>query len=163
MSTADIDLHGTGSRQQRGFTVIELVACIIILGILAAVAAPSLFDNKTFTARGYADEVANSLRYAQRIAIASGCRVQVTVNAAGYSSWQQPTLATCNGPGPWTQAVFRADGTTLSGVTPANINVNPNITLEFQSGGNLAGGSASTTIGPHIINVDAVTGRVSRQ
>lgn len=150
-------------RSQRGFTAVELVACIVIVGVLAAVATPGLFDNQTFVARGYADEVASSLRFAQRIAIASGCQVQVTVTSAGYNAQQQTALATCNGAGAWTTQVRRADGTTLSGTTPANVNVNPNTTVEFQSDGRLAGGVAIINVGPHVVTVDAATGRVSMQ
>lgn len=146
-----------------GFTLVELVSCIVILGILAAVTAPNFFDNQTFLARGYADEVASSLRYAQRIAIASGCKVQVTVNAAGYNAQQQAALATCNGAGAWTTQVLRADGAALSGATPANVNVNPNTTVEFQFDGRLAGGVATINVGPHVVTVDAATGRVSMQ
>lgn len=163
MNTGDLDLQDTGRRRQRGFTVIELVACIVVLGILAAVAAPSLFDNQTFIARGYADEVASSLRYAQKIAIASGCAVQVTVDAAGYNARQQATLATCNGAGAWSTQVRRSDGTTLSGGTPANVNVNPATTVEFQPDGDPAGGAAAINVGPHIVTVDGNTGRVSMQ
>lgn len=152
-----------GGRYQRGVTLVELISCIIILGILLAVVAPTLFNNQTFVARGYADEVASSLRYAQRIAIASGCKVQVTVTAAGYNAQQQPALVTCNGAGAWTTQVLRADGAALSGVTPANVNVNPNTTVEFQSDGRLAGGVAAINVGPHVVTVDAATGRVSMQ
>ena len=56
---------------QRGFTLVELVAVLVILGIVAAVAAPRFVDTAVFTERGYADEIAASLRYARRIAIAS--------------------------------------------------------------------------------------------
>lgn len=150
-------------RSQRGFTAVELVACIVIIGVLAAVATPSLFDNQTFVDRGYADEIASSLRYAQRIAIASGCKVQVTVTAAGYNAQQQAALATCNDAGAWVTQVLRADGAALSGATPTNVNVNPDTTVEFQSDGRLAGGVATINVGPHIVTVDAATGRVSMQ
>jgi len=55
---------------QRGFTLVELVMTMVIIGLLAAVAAPRFFDNNVFQSRGFADQVQATLRYAQKIAIA---------------------------------------------------------------------------------------------
>jgi MSHA pilin protein MshC len=48
----------------------ELITVIVILGLLAAVAAPRFFDLSSFTQRGSHDQVLASLRYAQKEAIA---------------------------------------------------------------------------------------------
>lgn len=55
---------------QRGFTLAELVTVIVILGILAAVAAPRFFDRGMFDSRGFYDQVISTLRYAQKTAVA---------------------------------------------------------------------------------------------
>lgn len=55
---------------QRGFTLVELVMTMVIIGILGAVVAPRFFDADAFKARGFADQVQASLRYAQKGAIA---------------------------------------------------------------------------------------------
>lgn len=60
----------SGKNIQRGFTMVELIMTIVIVGILAAVVAPRFFDNTVFQSRGFADQVQASLRYAQKIAIA---------------------------------------------------------------------------------------------
>jgi hypothetical protein len=45
----------------------------------------------------------------------------------------------------------------------ANVNDNPDTTVEFQSDGRLAGGVATINVGPHVVTVDAATRRVSMQ
>ena len=60
----------TLSRRQYGFTMVELITVIVILGILAAVAAPRFFEVNVFKSRGFSDEVKAVLRFAQKTAIA---------------------------------------------------------------------------------------------
>ena len=43
---------------------------MVIIGIIAAVAAPRFFDSNVFQSRGFADQVQATLRYAQKAAIA---------------------------------------------------------------------------------------------
>lgn len=57
-------------RHQRGFTLIELVMVIVLLGILAVFAAPRMFNSGDFYARGFHDETLALLRFAQKSAIA---------------------------------------------------------------------------------------------
>ena len=53
-----------------GFTIVELITIIVIMGILAAMAAPRFFDRNVFDSRGFYDQVISTLRYAQKAAIA---------------------------------------------------------------------------------------------
>ena len=64
---------------QRGFTLVELVAIITILGILAFTAIPRFFDQSSVDARGFYDQVKSVIRYAQKIAIASRDVVYINV------------------------------------------------------------------------------------
>lgn len=52
---------------------------IIIIGILAAVAAPRFFDTDVFQNRGAADQVKAALRYGHKVAIAQHHNVRVDI------------------------------------------------------------------------------------
>ena len=75
--------------KNRGVTLIELVTVILILGILFAMTAPRFFDLGIFEERGFYEEVASALRYAQKIAVGSGCAVRVSITASTYDLKQQ--------------------------------------------------------------------------
>lgn len=66
-----------------GFTTVELVVTLVIVGILAAIALPRFQDTSAFTQLGFSDEVRAALRYAQKLAIAKRREVCVDFLPAG--------------------------------------------------------------------------------
>jgi MSHA pilin protein MshC len=68
-----------------GFTLIELVMVIVILSILSVVVMPKFWDNSIFQARGFADQVLATLRYAQKSAIAQHQNVCVSLTSTTIS------------------------------------------------------------------------------
>lgn len=75
-------LGGQGqARLQSGFTLIELVMVLVLVGVLAVFAAPRLLATSDINARGFHDETLAYLRYAHKSAIAQRRTVCVTFTA----------------------------------------------------------------------------------
>ena len=78
-----------------GFTIIELVLVILLLGILSVVAMGRIFDGNQFKARGFFDDTVTAVRFAQKLAVSTGCEVRVRLSATGYELDQPVDIAAC--------------------------------------------------------------------
>jgi len=76
--------RGARNRRMAGVSVLELLLVVVLVGILAAFIAPRLQSSRT-AALGFHQETLAALRYAHKVAIASGCAVEVQVNVDGVA------------------------------------------------------------------------------
>lgn len=70
---------------QHGFTLVELIVTMLIVGILAVAVLPRFSGRQAFDSRGFYDEVIATLRYAQKAAIAKRRFVCVTLTSSSVS------------------------------------------------------------------------------
>lgn len=71
--------------RQRGFTMVELIVTMVIIGILAVVVLPRFDLLRGFDEIGYRDQVKATLEYARKAAVAQRRNVQVTLAAGSVS------------------------------------------------------------------------------
>jgi len=85
-----------GSKAE-GFTIIELISVLVILGIITASAIPLMSSKSAYDERFFYDDLLQALRFSQRLSVASGCSVQITLSGTSFSLLQD---SACNSSSP---------------------------------------------------------------
>jgi MSHA pilin protein MshC len=87
----------TGVRSpQTGFTMVELIVVMIIIGILSAVGLARFIDRKSFDADEFVGQAKSMLRYGQKVAIAQNRPVYVRLNGASIALCFDSACASAN-------------------------------------------------------------------
>ena len=144
-----------------GFTMVELILVIVVAGILAAVAVPRLVGRNAFDERGFADQLAATVRFAQKLAVAqhTDIYVQLTANDATLCYFvTAPCPAASRAPGPGGEKPYTVSA-------PSGVVISPAATLDFDAGGRPVNIAAQLDIqvngsGTHHVFVEQETGYV---
>ena len=146
-----------------GFTLIELVMTILVLSILASSALPRFFDLSGYQQRGFFDDTLNAVRYAQKLAVATGCNVQFSISSNQYTlkrpGASDRSLCTSSTASDYTQPVSRpGSGESSYQGSQSGVSIS-NITLYFNAQGT-ASADATLTLANRQIKVVKDTGFV---
>src|SRR5690606_16984348 len=148
--------------RQRGVTLVELVTVIVIVGLLAVVTAPLGFCTPAYQQSGFFNETLAAVRYAQKLAVASGCPVRVHIAADGYSLWRPAASANCAAAATDAPVATPSDpGRPFAGSAPTGFTLNPARDIVFTPGGR-ASSDVTVTIMTRSFRVSAATGFVER-
>jgi type IV pilus assembly protein PilA len=97
-------------RAEEGFTVIELLVVVLIIGILAAVALPAFLNQKNKAIDASAKELAHSAQIAAETYATDHSGSYAGLTAANLSQYDS-TIQTASGSGPYVVGVTNATAT----------------------------------------------------
>ena len=153
-------------RAAAGFTLVELVVTVVLLGILARYAMAKLVTPATMTLPAQAQSLADLIRRAQSLAVVRGQRMSVSVATPGANG--RVAIACASGPCNTDASLSVSQGAVVLGPSPIyfnslgqpvnnagvalTTNPSPPFTLSYTTGG-----STDT----YTVTVAALTGRVS--
>jgi MSHA pilin protein MshC len=153
-------------KKPNGFTLVELITVLLLVSVLAVVGLSRFSDQSAFSEWGFTEEVSTALRYAQKLAIASGCDTAVAVHSGGYQLRQRAGCRT----GAFDIPVMLPGGTgDYTGMTPSGTTVSA-LNLYFDATGRPRHAGTGTlltlvssiSIGAATILVEPETGYVHR-
>lgn len=154
-------------QSSRGYSLVELIVVIVIVGVLAVASAPLFFSVNKYQQRGFYDQTVAAVRYAQKYAIASGCTVRVQLLSNGYNLFRAANAvpvnpAVCSG-GVYNDLLTHpATGQNFTNNAPSGVTLSPATDFTFAPNGSTSIAVPEITVGGRKFTIDAGTGFVQK-
>jgi MSHA pilin protein MshC len=140
-----------------GYSLIELIAVMVIVGVLAVSLLPRFANVDVFAERGYFEEALAATRYAHKLAMASGCSIEVRFDGATDSlrvaRWTGGVDCTVRSGAPVPVARPGGGGDYVS-VAPSGVDVVGNLTFYFDRVGRPHDSAGNLVTDPTALVVD---------
>jgi MSHA pilin protein MshC len=134
-------MSGLRATRSHGFTLVELIIVISLMGILGAIAASRMVTSQGFASRGFYDEAQAVVRYAQKTAIAWHRTIIVCVSSTQVSAISSND---CSAVTPtYVPHPLNPNNPLKTQPAPSGVTLSPTGSFSFDSGGRP---SAATTI-----------------
>ena len=142
-------------KRSSGFTLVEMIVILVLLGIISAVALPRFFNVDGYRTRATYDEVAGAVRYAQKLAVASGCDVRVQIFDHGYALQQHQNSCSSG-------SFVNISDHPMTNNTFSNVTLSPTTSFIFDPMGR-SSNTLTIHVGSESFTVTAETGTVDAQ
>ncbi len=106
-----------------GFTLVELIVVIVIVGIVALISAPRFFSQSSFSTASFQDTTISAVRYAHKLAQAQRANVFVVSNGSSVALCYDAACAS-RVQNPTDQAAFVVTAPSGIGIASANFSFN---------------------------------------
>ncbi len=139
----------------RGFTLPELIAVLLLVGILSVSAMPKLQAALTVRDDGWHDQIVASLHYAHKVAISHRRLVCASVGATGVTL----SIASANPASSCSVALPGVDGQVQAASSDggADASISPAGTLYFQPSGRVSTDGAGSSTAARTITIAGQT------
>lgn len=136
-------MKGLQSRVEGGFTLVELVTVMSLIGIMAFFALPKLTQVMALQSSGYKDQVMATIDYARKIAVAQRRHVCVSIAASTVTVTSDRGLPVNHTNGTCGSTLLLPSGSNVI-TAPNNVTLSPAVLLDFNAEGRPVMGAPAT-------------------
>jgi len=136
-------VKGLQSRVEGGFTLVELVTVMSLIGIMAFFALPKLTQVMALQSSGYKDQVMATIDYARKIAVAQRRHVCVSIAASTVTVTSDRGLPSSHVNGTCASTLLLPSGSNVI-TAPNNVTLSPVVLIDFDAEGRPVTGAPAT-------------------